>query len=85
MKPELKKALELIKSELSREEQIKELFSNYIGDVDLSKLDLTGLNVNLSDLKAEHIFNNHQKAEKNIYNGFQEAKGIDNRHQKLIK
>jgi len=74
MKPEVKNALELIKSELSREEQVKALFTDKDGDVDLTKLDLRGLDVYLSELKADYIFN-----------GNQEAKWIDNRCQTIIK
>ena len=91
MKPEVKKAFDLIKENCSKEEQIKELFTDKDGDVDLSKLDLTGLNVNLNELKArlisnrhqqaEWITNRHQQAEYAVCNSFQESKWISNYKQ----
>ena len=55
MKPEVKNALELIKSELSREEQVKALFTDKDGQID-------GLDVYLYRLKADYIFNGNQEA-----------------------
>jgi len=92
MKPEVKKALELIKSELSREDQVKALFIDKHGEINLSKLKLTGLDVNLDELKARlisnagqeanYINNNWQKS-KLITNRWQQAEYISNKNQKL--
>ena len=82
MESELEKAFDLIKESCSREEQIKELFSNdKDGSIDLRDLDLKGLDVNLNRLKARRIYNGHQKADIYIYNSFQEAKYIYNNRQ----
>ena len=81
MKPELKKALELIKSELSREEIVKALFTDKNGLIDLCNLDLRGLKVFLHGLKAEKISNSKQEA-KWIHNEFQKAISIYNCSQK---
>ena len=80
MKTELKKAFDLIKENCSREEQIKELFSNDKGDVVLSNLNFTGLRVFLSGLKADLISNGSQEA-RSIYNMFQQAEWIYNNDQ----
>jgi len=80
MDAELKKALEIIKSKLSKEEQVKALFTDKDGDIDLRYLKLKGFNVLLTGLEAEFILNRHQKA-KLINNKWQEAEHIYNKGQ----
>jgi len=94
MKPQLKKALELIKKELSKEDQVKALFTNDKGDVVLNDLKLRGNKVFIHGLeakeiynfnqKAEFVFNNNQKADY-IFNCNQESKRINNGGQKANK
>jgi len=81
MDTQLKNALELIKNKLSKEDQVKALFTNDKGDVVLSDLNFTGLRVFLSGLKADKIYNSNQKA-KEIYNSGQEAAYIHQYFQK---
>ena len=73
MTTELKKAFELIKENCSKEEQIKALFTNDKGDIDLMNLKLIRLKVFLSGLEAKEIFNQDQIAEGNIDNKGQQA------------
>jgi len=84
MDKEVKNALELIKSTLSRAEQIKALFSNKDGNIDLRYLKLKGFNVLLTGLEAEFILNARQKA-KRISNNRQQARYISNNDQTIIK
>ena len=77
METELKKAFELIKENCSREEQIKALFIDKDGDVDLMNLKLKGFNVLLTGLEAKGIFNNDQEAGYIINDG-QKARVLTN-------
>ena len=83
MKPEVKKAFELIKNSCSKEEQIKYLFSDKDGDIELMNLKLKGLIIDLSGLEASYINNENQKAVW-IDNSSQQAQEIDNDNQKII-
>ena len=52
--------------------------------IDLSRLDFTGIDVYLTELKAKNIYNNSQIAFK-ISNAYQEATEIDNECQETLK
>ena len=59
---------------------LKTFFKNRFGNIDLSRLDLKGLNIDLSRIEAKNIYNNHQQAER-IFNDYQNAKKISNYFQ----
>ena len=84
MDTQLKNALELIKSKLSKEEQVKALFSNDKGDVVLNDLNFKGLNVYLKRLKARQINNSEQEAWSYIINKKQKAENIYNEEQEAF-
>jgi len=63
---------------------IKTFFKDKDGHIDLSDLDFTGFYVFFSGVKAEKIYNGFQQANF-ISNRNQQAKDINNDHQKLIK
>ena len=84
METELKNALELIKNKLSKEEQVKSLFTNDKGDVDLMNLKLPGLHLYFNGITAEAIFNNDQEAG-HIINDGQKAWVLTNNKQESEK
>ena len=78
---------EFLKEKLNKEE-LQILLKNQVdeyGNIDLKDLDFRGCTVYLNRLKADRIINGRQKAKKNIYNGYQEADGIQNYCQQSNK